>query len=76
MTSEVADLDGDGELEFIVKRMNMDDANNFVWIEHDKAYDVLRPYDLNLTERDPVWWIDVGANMVSGNSTENKCHSL
>lgn len=64
---EVADLDGDGELEFIVKRMNMDDANNLYVDMTDKAYDVIEAYEFDGTR---LWWIDVGANMVSINSTE------
>lgn len=64
---EVADLDGDGEMEFIVKRMNMDDANNLYVDMTDKAYDVIEAYEFDGTR---LWWIDVGANMVSANSTE------
>lgn len=64
---EVADLDGDGELEFIVKRMNMVDANNLYVDMEDKAYDVIEAYEFDGTR---LWWIDVGANMVSINSTE------
>ena len=64
---EVADLDGDGELEFIIKRMNMDDANAFYVDMTDKAYDVFEAYKFDGTR---LWWIDVGANMVSLNSTE------
>lgn len=64
---EVADLDGDGELEFIIKRMNMNDANAFYVDMTDKAYDVFEAYKFDGTR---LWWIDVGANMVSLNSTE------
>lgn len=64
---EVADLDGDGELEFIIKRMNMDDANALYVDMTDPAYDVIEAYEFDGTR---LWWIDVGANMVSGNSTE------
>ena len=64
---EVADLDGDGEMEFIVKRMNMTDANNLYVDMTDPAYDVIEAYEFDGTR---LWWIDVGANMVSGNSTE------
>ena len=64
---EVADLDGDGELEFIIKRMNMDDANALYVDMADPAYDVIEAYEFDGTR---LWWIDVGANMVSGNSTE------
>ena len=64
---EVADLDGDGEMEFIIKRMNMDDANALYENMTDPAYDVIEAYEFDGTR---LWWIDVGANMVSGNSTE------
>ena len=64
---EVADLDGDGEMEFIIKRMNMDDANALYVDMTDPAYDVIEAYEFDGTR---LWWIDVGANMVSGNSTE------
>ena len=64
---EVADLDGDGELEFIIKRMNMDDANALYVDMADPAYDVIEAYEFDGTR---LWWIDVGANMVSLNSTE------
>lgn len=64
---EVADLDGDHELEFIIKRMNMDDANALYVDMTDPAYDVIEAYEFDGTR---LWWIDVGANMVSGNSTE------
>ena len=64
---EVADLDGDGEMEFIVKRMNMTDANNLYVDMSDPAYDVIEAYEFDGTR---LWWIDVGANMVSLNSTE------
>ncbi|MBR5037387.1 MAG: autotransporter-associated beta strand repeat-containing protein [Prevotella sp.] len=64
---EVADLDGDGEMEFIIKRMNIDDANALYVDMTDPAYDVIEAYEFDGTR---LWWIDVGANMVSGNSTE------
>ena len=64
---EVADLDGDGELEFIVKRQNTADANALYVDMQDPAYDVLEAYEFDGTL---LWWIDVGANMVSVNATE------
>ena len=64
---EIADLDGDGELEFIIKRMNMEDANNLYNNMTDPAYDIIEAYEFDGTR---LWWIDVGANMVSANSTE------
>ena len=65
--AEVADLDGDGEMEIILKRRStMDDAANYV-SRTDGAYDRIDAYKLDGTL---LWWIDVGPNMVSGGSHE------
>ena len=68
-----ADLDGDGQLEFILKRINIWDANNTYPIDNTTEYVVWEAYDVNwatgATQR--MWWIDCGPNMVSLNSTEN-----
>lgn len=72
----VADLDGDGEMEIIVKRINNSDAvasdqyafNNEIYsTTNNRAYVLLEAYKLNGTR---LWWIDCGPNMVSLNSTE------
>ena len=65
--SEVADLDGDGEMEIIVKRISTeDDAAQFVTMS-DPHYNIFDAYKLDGTR---LWWIDAGPNMVSGSSTE------
>ena len=67
-----ADLNGDGDLEFIIKRMNMTDANNLYPESNTTAFDVIEAYDLDYStgRATRMWWIDVGPNMVSLNSTE------
>ena len=67
-----ADLNGDGDLEFIIKRMNMTDAANYYPESNTTAYDVIEAYDLDYSTgvATRMWWIDVGPNMVSLNSTE------
>ena len=65
--AEVADLDGDGEMEIILKRRStLDDGANYV-SRTDGAYDRIDAYKLDGTL---LWWIDVGPNMVSGGSHE------
>ena len=65
--AEVADLDGDGEVEIILKRRSMlDDAALYV-SRTDGAYDRIDAYKLDGTL---LWWIDAGPNMVSGGSHE------
>lgn len=65
--AEVADLDGDGEMEIILKRRStMDDATNYT-SRTDGAYDRIDAYKLDGTL---LWWIDAGPNMVSGGSHE------
>lgn len=59
----LGDLDGDGQIEFIVKRLNQTDVynnyptNNSTDFHHIEAYD----WDGSL-----LWWIDCGPNIVSG----------
>ena len=69
--AEFADLDGDGELEMIIKRLNtVDSDSNFAYdiTEHDR----IDAYDINWQtgETKLLWWIEVGPNMVSGGSHE------
>ncbi|MBP5339939.1 MAG: autotransporter-associated beta strand repeat-containing protein [Prevotella sp.] len=56
----LADLDGDGVSEFILKRNYTPDGSS---VANDSAYNVLDCYKLN-GER--LWYIDLGPNMVSG----------
>ena len=67
-----ADLNGDRDLEFIIKRMNLTDANNFYPESNTTAYDVIEAYDVDYStgQATRMWWIDCGPNMVSLNSTE------
>lgn len=65
--AEVADLDGDGELEIIIKRISTTDNNALYVTMSDPAYDVFEAYKMNGTR---LWWIDAGPNMVSGGSHE------
>ena len=68
-----ADLDGDGQLEFIVKRMNMWDSDNLYPTSNETEYTVWDAYDVNWATGETLrmWWIDCGPNMVSLNNTEN-----
>ena len=84
--AEMADLDGDGQLEIIVKRLNTVDAAGYdSGLDNDKGNDryiiypkesrefvVLDAYDVNWQtgESKLLWRIDCGPNMVSSNSTE------
>ncbi len=72
----VADLDGDGEMEILVKRLNASDANSADAYAHNgeiysttntRAFVIIEAYKLNGQR---LWWIDCGPNMVSLNSTE------
>ena len=56
----LADLDGDGVSEFILKRNYMPDGSS---VANDSAYNVLDCYTL---EGERLWYIDLGPNMVSG----------
>ena len=56
----LADVDGDGVSEFILKRNYTPDKQS---VNNDSAYNVLDCYKLN-GER--LWYIDLGPNMVSG----------
>ena len=69
--AEFADLDGDGQLEMIIKRLNTVDSESlfaYETTEHDR----IDAYDINWQtgQTTLMWWIDVGPNMVSGGSHE------
>lgn len=68
-----ADLDGDGQLEFIIKRINIWDAGQDYPTNNATEYDVWEAYDVDWEAgtANRLWWIDCGPNMVSGNSVEN-----
>ena len=84
--AEMADLDGDGELEIIVKRLNTVDAAGYdsglddakgndryiIYPKESKQFVVLDAYDVNWQTGAAtlMWRIDCGPNMVSANSTE------
>ena len=62
-----ADLDGDGEMELIVKRLNRKDNADLYPVNNDSAYTQLEAYKLDGTK---LWSIDCGPNMVSGSNVE------
>ncbi|MCR4852242.1 MAG: autotransporter-associated beta strand repeat-containing protein [Prevotella sp.] len=84
--AEMADLDGDGNLELIIKRLNTADAAGYdtgntdsdgnaiynIYPASSKAFVVIDAYDVNWQTGDAtlMWRIDCGPNMVSLNSTE------
>ncbi len=83
--ASVADLDGDGEVEVIIKRLNASDAstNDAVTIDegtyplsfNGEMYSATNTRAYVILEAykldgTRLWWIDCGPNMVSLNSTE------
>lgn len=62
----VADLDGDGEYELIVKMVNTQDAAK-VYPDDATDFDRIEAFKLDGTL---LWWIDVGRNMVDFQSNE------
>lgn len=69
--AEMADLDGDGQLEIIIKRLNTVDAAG-IYLESSKEFVVLDAYDVDWQTGAStlMWRIDCGPNMASMNSTE------
>lgn len=62
----VADLDGDGEMEILLKLRNTEfHANGYP--EESTDYDIIQVYKLDGTL---MWWIDCGRNMVDFQSNE------
>lgn len=84
--AEIADLDGDGELDLIIKRINEWDAKNeaetilgsgngnteIYSASNTTEFSIIEAYKVNWTTGalSRLWWIDVGPNMCSLNSTE------
>ena len=74
--AEMADLDGDGQLEIIIKRLNTYDASTAqtgkLYPQESTQFVVLDAYDVDWVtgEATLMWRIDCGPNMVSMNSTE------
>ena len=74
--AEMADLDGDGRLEIIIKRLNTYDASTAqtgkLYPSASTQFVVLDAYDVNWQTGAAtlMWRIDCGPNMVSMNSTE------
>lgn len=84
--AELADLDGDGQLEIIIKRLNTVDAAGYdsglkdakgqaryiIYPKESKEFVVLDAYDVDWQTGAAtlLWRIDCGPNMVSANSTE------
>jgi autotransporter-associated beta strand protein len=56
----LADVNGDGVSEFIIKRNYGPDGSS---VANDSAYNCLECYTL---QGERLWWIDLGPNMVSG----------
>ena len=63
----VADLDGDGEMELIVRRINVTDQAS-IWDINQKDYTRI---DIIKQDGSLLWWIDVGPNMFSPNQMES-----
>ncbi len=70
--AEFADLDGDGQMEMIIKRLNTVDAANVYPQSNTTEFVVIDAYDINWQTGTAtlMWRIDCGPNMVSLNSTE------
>ncbi|MCM1021262.1 MAG: hypothetical protein NC343_03610 [Muribaculum sp.] len=62
----IADLDGDGQMEILIKLRNNADAANGYSI-NNTDYDIIQVYKLDGTL---MWWIDCGPNMVDFQSNE------
>lgn len=69
--AEMADLNGDGDLEVIIKRLNTVDANEG-FPNTSKQFEIFDAYDINWQTGDAklMWRIDCGPNMANQNSVE------
>lgn len=63
----VADLDGDGEMELMVRRINVTDQAS-IWDISQKDYTRI---DVIKQDGTLLWWIDIGPNMFSPNQMES-----
>lgn len=57
----VADVDGDGEMEFVVKRRN--DTGSLNTAANKTAFNLHECYKMDGTR---LWWIDMGPNLMAG----------
>jgi len=64
----IADLDGDGQYELIVKRQNTDFT-----LANDSAYTRFEAYEFDGTK---LWEVNLGPNMRDGNGSENACYAF
>lgn len=62
----LADLDGDGNVDFILKRINQADADG---LYAESATEFTR-FEIYTQQGNRLWWIDTGPNMVSGGQVE------
>lgn len=66
--AEVADIDGDGEMEVIIKFDNSSDAaSGFLPTGYNGEYTIIEAYKLNGKK---LWWIDCGPNMADFQNNE------
>lgn len=63
----VADVDGDGVVELLVKRICSYDDGNLYPTSNTTRFDHLEAYKLDGTR---LWWIDMGPNTISSGSVE------
>ena len=57
----VADVDGDGQMEFVVKRRN--DSGNLLSASNKNNFNLHECYKMDGTR---LWWIDMGPNLMAG----------
>lgn len=62
----LADLTGDGKIDFILKRINQADADG-LFAESATEF---THFEIYTQAGDRLWWIDTGPNMVSGSQVE------
>lgn len=62
----IADLDGDGEMELLIKMRSLDDIE-LGYPENGTEFDIIQVYKLDGTL---MWWIDCGRNMADFQSNE------
>ena len=61
----LGDVDGDGKIDFIVKRFNQTDEDNLYPVNNYTAYNRIEVYG-SKSNYNLIWHIDCGPNMVSG----------